>query len=440
MRTKYFFTLIFLFINFSITTAKAGEFGTTLPIEHWTTKNGVPVYFVSKSEIPMIDIGIIFRAGSAYDASSSGLAQFTAEMLAQGTRNLNADQIANHFESVGARYNVALNQDMSAFQLRSLSKTQFFNSAFNTFTEVISRANFPQNAINRIKKQIEIALQQEKQNPTAIAHNAFYRILYGQHPYALPILGTTESIERITREKLIAFYQRYYVAKNATIAIVGDITQEKAANLAEQLASTLPQGKSANPLPLPTPQLTKRNYKINYPSQQTTIFLGQIGITLKDPDYFPLIVGNQILGGGILTSQLFTEVRNKRGLCYGISSHFSTLQMQAPFIIGLQTRRNQASTALMLTQNTLKKFVEKGPSESALSEAKQALIGSFPLTIANNAAILTSLEKIGFYQLPLTYFATYQDNISKVTVSQVRNAFKKYIRPGKLLIVTVGGN
>ncbi|MES2998929.1 MAG: pitrilysin family protein [Pseudomonadota bacterium] len=440
MRVKYFFSLFLLFISIPIVTAKAANSKPVLPIAHWITKNGVPVYFIAKSQIPVIDIGIVFHAGSAYDGSSPGISQFTAKMLNQGTHNLNVEQIANRFESVGARYNMAINQDMLILHLRSLSKPEYLNSAFNTFSELISHANFPKNAIPRIKKQIEIALQQEEQTPISIAHNAFYKTLYGQHPYALPLLGTTQSIKQITRTKLVNFYQRYYVAKNAVVAIVGNITQDKAAILAEQLVSTLPQGEKATPLPIPTPQLMNRIYKIPYPSQQTTILLGQIGITLKDPDYFPLVLGNQILGGGILTSQLFSKVRNDRGLCYGISSHFSTLQAAGPFIIGLQTRRNQVSTALSVTQNILKKFVAKGPSEAELITAKQALIGSFPLTIANNAAILSSLEKIGFYELPLTYLDNYQDNLSHVNAKQVQNVFQKHIKPGKLLIVMVGKN
>ncbi|MES2141793.1 MAG: pitrilysin family protein [Pseudomonadota bacterium] len=441
MRAKSFLSLFFLSAILIVSTAKATESKPVLPIEHWTTKNGIPVYFVAKSQIPMVDIGIVFRAGSAYDGTSPGIAQFTAQMLDQGTHNLNADQIATRFESVGAHYNAAINQDMAILNLRSLSSPQFFNSSFNTFVDIVSRANFPQVAIDRIKKQTEVALQQEAQTPTAIARNAFYQALYNHHSYAVPLLGTNQSIKKITSTKLIDFYQRYYVAKNAVIAIVGNVTKAKAVSLAEQLAIALPQGEKATLLPaIPTPQLTTYLHKIAYPSQQSTIFLGQIGITLKDPNYFPLILGNQILGGGILTSQLFTEVRNKRGLCYGISSRFNTLEAGGPFIIVLQTRNDQASTALTVTQSVLKKFIEKGPSEKELEAAKQALIGSFPLTIANNAAILGNLEKIGFYKLPLTYLDSYREKLNNVNINQVRYAFQKHINPKKLLIVMLGDN
>ncbi len=438
MRTKSFLFL-FLFVIF-IATSSAADSKSLLAIQHWNTKNGIPVYFVAKSQVPMVDISVVFRAGSAYDGASPGIAHFTAQMLDQGTRNLNADQIANRFESAGAQYNAAINQDMTALHLRSLSEAQFLNSSFNTFAELLNHATFPQEAVNRLQKQTQIALQQQEQTPTVIALKTFYQTLYGKHPYASPLLGTLQSIEQITPAILTNFYQRYYVAKNAMIVLVGNVTKEKAASLAQQLASTLPQGEKAPLLSTSLAQLTTYLHKIRYPSQQSTILLGQIGITLKDPDYFPLLLGNQILGGGILTSQLFNEVRNKRGLCYGISSRFNTLQASGPFIIGLQTRKAQAATALAVTQNTLKNFIKSGPTEQELTAAKQALIGSFPLTIANNSAILANLEKIGFYGLPLTYLDDYRDNISHVDTKQVQNAFQKHINPGKLLVIMVGEN
>lgn len=413
---------------------------SVLPIQYWTSKNGVPVYFVAKTQVPIIDIAVIFHAGSAYDGTLPGIAQLTAQMLGQGTRGLDANEIANRFESVGARYGVGINQDMAMTHLRSLSKPRFFNSAFDLFVGLISQANFPEDALHREKKQIQIALQQQAQMPSAIAINAFYKTLYAEHPYGSPLLGTTQCIEQMTRKELIDFYQRYYVAQNAIITIVGNMTKNKAVNLAEQLSSALPQGKKVEPLSIPVSQSINEHYKTQYPSQQSTILIGQTGISLKDPDYFPLLLGNQILGGGILTSQLFTEVRNKRGLCYGINSDFNTLQAGGPFVISLQTRKSQAATALIVTQATLKNFIEKGPSEQEVIAAKQALIGSFPLSIANNAAILGKLEKIGFYELPLTYLDNYREKINNINAKQVRDAFQKHIKPSKLLIVTVGEN
>ncbi|MEN9450172.1 MAG: hypothetical protein RJA83_786 [Pseudomonadota bacterium] len=428
-------TFLSVFVN-GITQAETPH--VILKIEHWSTKNGVPVYFVAKNEIPIIDIGVLFHAGSAQDNHSPGIAQFTAQMLDQGTQNLNVDQIANRFEATGAHYSAGINQDMTVLNLRSLSAPQYFNPAFSTFSVLLRDATFPQTAINRIKKQMLISLQQESQTPSALAVKTFYQTLYGSHPYASPILGNKTSIEQVSQEQILNFYHHNYVAKNAMIAIVGNVTQAKAMSIAEQLSGMLALGKASLPMKAPSmPHIKNHIIKVSYPSKQTTIFLGQIGIAVKDPDYFPLVVGNQILGGGILTSKLFNEVRNKRGLCYGINSGFKPLQAAGPFFIGLQTRRDQAAKALSLTQQTLKNFLAKGPTSQELQGAKQALIGSFPSSIASNEGILAATEKIGFYQLPLNYLDTYQQKINSVNLEQIRHAFQR-IKPEKMIVVMLG--
>ena len=440
MQIKPFFYFLTFLSIFIIGTTQAASSHVFLKIEHWSTKNGVPVYFVAKNEIPIIDIGVLFHAGSAQDDNSPGIAQFTAQMLDQGTQNLNANQIATRLEAVGAHYSANTTQDMTVLNLRSLSTPQFFNPALSTFSVLLKEATFPELAINQIKKQMFIALQQEAQSPSAIAAKTFYQKLYGLHPYASSVLGNKVSIEQLSQEKLLNFYNRNYVAQNAMIAIVGNATKAKAMAIAEQISGMLAQGKASRPMnaPLP-PHLKSHIIKVTYPSKQTTIFLGQIGIAVNDPDYFPLVVGNQILGGGILTSKLFNEVRNKRGLCYGINSGFKPLQAAGPFLIMLQTRRNQAEKALSLTQQTLKNFLAKGPTSQEMQEAKQALIGSFPVSIASNENILAATEKIGFYKLPLDYLDTYQQKINSVNLEHIRRAFQK-IKPEKMIIIMVGKN
>lgn len=437
MRLNSFYFLILSSLLF-IKTSQAEISPITLKIDHWSTKNGVPVYFVAKKEIPVIDIGILFHVGSAQDNSSPGIAQFTTQMLDQGTQNLNADQIASRFEAVGAHFSANTNQDMTVLNLRSLSAPQFFNPALNNLSTLLKAVNFPEFAINRIKKQMLIALKQEAQTPTAIASKTFYQTLYGPHPYASPILGNKNSIEQLSQKKLLNFYQQNYVAQNAMIAIVGNITKAKAIATAEQLSAMLSKGKTSIPINSPaSPHLKNHTIKVPYPSKQTTIFLGQIGIAVNDPDYFPLLVGNQILGGGILTSKLFNEVRNKRGLCYGINSGFKPLQVAGPFFIVLQTRRDQAAKALTLTQQTLKNFLAKGPTAQEILGAKQALIGSFPNSIASNEEILIAIEKIGFYKLPLDYLDSYQQKINSVNLEQIRHAFQR-IKPERMIVVMLG--
>lgn len=445
MCTKRFFATAFLSLTFAFTAINTAASATPeISIQHWTSKNGVPVYFVAKTQAPFVYIVMLFHAGSAYDAGSAGIAQLTANMLDQGTRTLDAKQIAYRFKLVGAQYSARIDRDMAIVKLYSWTYPTFLNPAVSNYAELLSHANFPENELKLAKKQRQIFLLHEQQIPEAIATNTFYKSLYGKQPYASPPRGTLQSIPLITRTQLMNFYQRYYVAKNAILIMVGNITKDKATSLAEQLSSALPPGKKAKPVPTTTTSLSHYQNKIDYPTQHSAVLLGQqIGITLNDPDYFPFLIGNQILGNR-LTARLASGVRDKRGL--SVNSWFSPLEAGGPFCIGFQTQNDQAATALAITQTTLKNFIAQGPSEQELIASKQMFMNCPPLGIDNNnwfiysPIIIWALEKIAFYELPLNYVDDYRKKINAVNVTQVRETFRKHIKPGKLLVVIVGKN
>jgi zinc protease len=177
---------------------------------------------------------------------------------------------------------------------------------------------------------------------------------------------------------------------------------------------------------------------IQFPSSHTLVRLGQVGIDHKNLDYFPLIVGNYILGGGTLVSRLGAEVREKRGLTYGINSQFTPMPGEGPFIISLSTKNDQANKALQITEDTLNLFINKGPSKQELESAKQYLTGSFPLSLGSNKAIANLLLRMAFYHLPDSYLDTYIARINAVTVDEIKLAFKQQVNTDKLLLVRVG--
>jgi zinc protease len=175
-----------------------------------------------------------------------------------------------------------------------------------------------------------------------------------------------------------------------------------------------------------------------HPATQAHILLGYPGITRTDPDYFPLWVGNYILGGGGFVSRLTEEVRQKRGYAYSVYSYFMPLREAGPFQIGLQTKKEQAEEALDVVRATLDEFIAKGPSEKELKAAKDNIIGGFPLRIDSNRKIADYLAMIGFYGLPLSYLEDFPKNVEKVTAAQIRDAFRRRIDPGRLVTVVVG--
>jgi len=407
-------------------------------IEYWKTSQGIPVYFVRTPELPMLDIEVVFDAGYARDGHHHGLAAMTAALLDQGARSMSANEIAERFESVGARFDADVNADMTAVHLRTLSKPQFLNSALVVFRKVLSSPTFPERQFKRVKKQFLNLLKRRQGLPAYVAAKHFVKAVYRDQPYGHLALGDLNTVRRLKRRNIRRFYNRYYVARNAKIVIVGDATQLEAKAIAQRINDVLPKGRSARRLP----QVKSRNKPvlsdINFPSAQTHILLGQVGISRKDPDYFSLKVGNSILGGAAFTSRLFDEIREKRGLVYHIDSAFRPRQARGPFVIGLQTRNNQAQNALHLTRKVLADFVNQGPTQKELSLAKKSITRGFILRLSSNAAILSNLVNMAFYELPLDFFQTYNSKVKAVTLDAIRSAFSRHIHPKNFVTVLVG--
>lgn len=429
----------FLICSFCLVSVTSWSAPTSLlPIKRWITQAGTPVLFVQERELPMLDVQVVFDAGSARDDRFPGLARMTNEALSSGTKTKNANQIAAAFEEVGANYSVAVNRDMAVVALRSLSDPQFLTPSLLMFSQVIAKPNFPATEFLRIKKQTLNTLDEQEEQPSSIASKAFYNSLYDGLPYGHPIIGTKACVEKLTVDQLKTFYQQHYIAQNALITIVGSVDEAKAKQIAEDIASQLLKGKKSPVLVTNKESPAARNQHIAFPSSQTHVLIGQKGINRNDPNYFSVIVGNYILGGGTLTSRLFDAVREQRGLAYSVHSQFNAFKDKGPFIIELQTRNSQANNAIQIVTKTIKEFVEIGPSDKELMAAKDNLTKGFILRLASNSAITSQLTNIGFYQLPLDYLDTYQRHINEVTNQQVKQVFKQVVRPDQLLTVTVG--
>jgi zinc protease len=410
-----------------------------VPIQKWQTTSGSQVLYVYEHELPIVDIQVVFDAGSARDNAKPGLAKITNDTLNAGTKSKNVDQIANAFDNVGAQFSSAVNRDMAVVAMRSLSDSKFFTPALSTFNEVLTEPTFPKEEFLRIQKQALITLNAQDESPSSIATKAFYNAVYDGAPYGHPISGTKESMSSMTTVDLQNFYKANYTAQNAIITIVGDIDQQKAKQLADNLSAHLSRGPKL-PKGSERDVQQKQQFKhIVFPSSQTHVMIGQRGITRNDPTYFSVVVGNYILGGASLTSRLFDEVREKRGLAYSVGSQFSALRERGPFFIELQTRNSEAKNAIKVVNDTLTDFVSQGPSSTEIEVAKKNLTQGFILRLASNTAIISQLITIGYYQLPLNYLDTYQENIGKVTENQVKDVFKNLVHPSNMVTVTVGG-
>lgn len=405
-------------------------------IEHWQTDNGARVYFVAAHELPMVDIQVVFDAGSARDAQP-GIANLTADLLTEGAGTLDAEAIHERFDALGARSGSSAGRDYASVTLRSLVDPALLQPALDLLSLILRAPTFPAAAFERERQRVLIALRAQEQNPGTLAERAFYRALYGDHPYATMPIGTPESVAALRRDDVLSHYRRYYVASNACVIIVGDLQRAAAERVAETLVGQLPQGSAAAPLPA-VAAVQGTTVRLQHPSSQTHILLGLPVLRRGDPDYFPLYVGNHILGGSGLVSRISSEVREKRGLAYSAYSYFLPMREAGPFQLGAQTKNESAGEALEVLRATLQRYLTEGPTAEELIAAKKNITGGFPLNIDSNSDIAGYLAMIAFYGLPLDYLERFIDEMNAVTAAQIREAFQRRIDPERLVTVTVG--
>ncbi len=412
--------------------------GRELTPKQWTTDQGSTVLFMRTEELPMLDVRLTFAAGSTRDGDRPGLASLTSALLDDGSEGLSVDDIARGFENLGARYSTSSHRDMGVIELRTLSQAKWREPAVELFLDTIGAPTFPEDALERARTQRLQALRRHQQVPGPQVNKAFYRTLYGDHPYGHPSGGTMDSIRAIERQHLQAFWNEYYTTGNAVIALVGDIKQEEAKQLAARISERLPEGGPAPELESAKPLTERKREHIDFPSQQTHLKLGNQLIQRGHPDYVPLYVGNHILGGGGFTSILMEEVRQERGYVYGISSGLHPMAAGGPLTVGLQTRNQQAGEALGLTLSLVKDFVAEGPTQEQLRKARDNIRGNFARSTASNSDIVGQLAAIGFYDLPLDYLEWFREQVNQTSVEDVKQAFQKHLKPENLAIVSIG--
>lgn len=409
-------------------------------IQTWTTANGAKVYFIASPGLPMVDIRVVFDAGSARDGKTPGLANMTNTLLSQGAGGEDANTIAARFDSLGAEFGLDAQRDMALLSLRTLTAPHILKPAVAQLAAIVQQPDFPAKAVQRERHQTLVALRDQRQSLSDIASKAFYRAVYRDYPYASPVLGTPASVRHLTRGQLEAFYRRYYVGRNAVVAIVGDVSRAQAQQLAHRVVGGLPAGAHAPALPPVPPLPGAITVERQHPATQTHILMGQPGVRRGDADYFALYLGNYILGGSGFGSRIMKNIREKRGLAYSAYSYFLPLRQDGPFLMGVQTRTDKAAESQRLLRQTLVHFIKQGPTEDEVAHAKQGITDGFPMRIDSNRKLVGYIAMIGFYGLPLDYLQQFNHRIESVTRAQIMAAFRQRIHPDRMVTVVVGAN
>ncbi|WP_232023420.1 M16 family metallopeptidase [Thiomicrorhabdus aquaedulcis] len=415
-----------------VSVAQAG-----IQVETWHTQKGTKVMYVAAPQLPMLDIDVTFDAGSARDGDKPGVAYMTTLLLGTQTKTLSEQALADKTDALGINLGGDVQRDTASFSLRTLTRSSILTPALALFSDTLTESVMSEEVFLREKARVLVGLKQKQVSPENLANEAFWAQLYANHPYAHPVQGTVDSVKNITLNDLNAFYKRYMVAQNATISIVGNVTKAQAQTIAEQLFAKGAIGQKPEPLaaPIKSKQAVQKN--IEFDSSQTYFRYGQLGVERGHPDYYALFLGNHLLGGSGFGSLLMAEVREKRGLVYGISSGFAPMRYAGPWSVALSTKNQSAKEAQTVVENTLKGFMQDFDAQQ-FEAIKDNLVGGFPLRIDSNGKIIGYISMMGFYNLPLDYLEAFPNAMARLTKQDVLAAWQRQIDLNAMTTVMVG--
>ena len=419
-----------------------------LPIEHWTQSSGAQVWLVHSPSIPMVDVQVNFDGGTRREpASHSGLATAVAMMASKGVTAdagqpaLDENALGEAWADLGASFEASASQDSLAYNLRSLTVPDLLQRSVDLASRQMAQPSWSTQVWQRERARWSAALAEANTRPGTVASRAFATAVYGGHPYGQR--ATAPTLARIQVPDMRAFHAQVLQACRAKVSVVGAVDKAQADQLVQQLLARLPRddGKGCQPLPPvgEVPALTAaKDIRIPFQSAQAQVLIGQPGIKRNDPDFLALLVGDHILGGGGLVSRLMEEVREKRGLTYGVSSGFGPGLHAGAFVVSLQTRPDQAEEARRVSQEVLARFVAEGPTEEELRAAKDNLIGGFALRIDSNRKLLANVANIAWNGLPLDYLDHWTEKVDALSVADVRAAMQRALQPDRMVTVVLG--
>jgi len=417
-----------------------------LPIEQLDSYKGAKAYLVQTKALPMVDIEVSIDAGDRYDpVSKSGLADMAAGLMNYGGKGENGvlteAQIADEIADLGANIGLSVGGERAILRIRSLSRKDLRDRAVKLASAMLSAPTYDPKIVEREKQRTITSLLEAETKPEFVLERRFKKLVYGNYPLADS--PTVKSIGAVSVNDLVQFHKQFYRGDRMIVSIVGDVDRAQAEEIVKSLLKQIPaSGQPIAKLPelerSPVEPLAQREIQIPFDSQQAHIAMGMTAVARNNPDYFPLLVGNYILGGGGFVSRLMSEVREKRGLAYSVFSYFAPGKDNGIFQAGLQTKSDQASLALEVMNSTMGQFIADGPTPTELVAAKANLVNGYPLRIDNNRKLLDNVSSIAWNDLPLDTMDVWTKQVEAVTLEQVNTAFKKYLAMDRMKIVVLG--
>ncbi len=411
--------------------------GADVQFKRWATDQGMTVLLLERHSLPTVNLIMQFHAGSIHDPEpKAGLAHLTAALLDEGTTSLTASQIAESFDFMGASLSTGADADSATVSLQILKKD--IDQGFALLADVLTRPSFPVQEVQRVLDQVLGGIVAEKDDPGTVATRAFDRILYGNHPYHRPAEGLPETLPGIERKDIVAFHRSFYHPNNGLMAVVGDLTEKELRALIEEhlghwKKKEVPPAKLPDPPPLEGLKIELIDKNLT----QANIQIGHLGVKRTNPDFYPILVMNYILGGGGFSSRLLSSIRDEQGLVYSVYSTFDANYHTGKFFVKLQTQNATANRAIQEVLKEIRKIRSTPVTRQELEEAISYLVGSFPLRMDTNAKMARLLSWVEFFGLGEGYFEDYPRKIQAVTLEDVQRVAKEYLNPDRILLVAV---
>ena len=399
--------------------------------------NGMVLLTSEQRALPMVSIELLIAAGSRYEpADQAGLANLTSKLLIYGTKQRTALQISDTLDFIGASLEAGCGQDTASVSMTVLKKD--LAAGLELLADVLTQSTFPQAEIDRQKQAIIASIRAAEEEPGIVAAKAFAAALFPAGPYGRPVEGSEASLKALQQKSLRDFFARNYRPNRSIIAVVGDVSEQEIAKALNGAFRTWAKGEPSGQPLVPAKVGESKVLRINKDLTQANIVLGHNGVARGNPDYYALQVMNYVLGGGGFSSRAMDSIRNERGLAYSVYSYFAAEKSHGAFEFIMQTKNETALEAIRIATEEMRRMREQPVAEQELSEAKDYLIGSFPLRFDTNRKVAGFLSQVEYFELGLDYPDRYADLIRKVTRDDVQRVAKQYLQPERLITVIVG--
>lgn len=407
-----------------------------IDINEVTSPGGITAWLVEDHSIPFTALELRFRGGTSLDAPGKrGATYLMAGLLEEGSGEMQAQEYARAVENLAASFGYDADRDSLSISARFLSENR--DEAMALLRQTLQQPRFDQDALDRVRAQILAGLRSDLKDPNKIAAEAFAAMAYGDHPYGSSGKGSIDSVSGLTRQDIFAAHEAIFARDRLYVSAVGDITPAELGVLLDDLLGDL--AAEGAPLPGPAEVTIEGGVSIiDYDTPQSVALFGHQGITRDDPSFFAAFIMNQILGGGSFDSRLMTEVREKRGLTYGVYSYLLPQDLAAVYMGQLGSANTKMAEAVSVIQSEWRRLASEGVSEKELTDAKTYLTGAYPLRFDGNGRIASILVGMQMDALPMDYVQTRNDNIEAVTLEEINKVASEVLQPEALHFVVVG--